>query len=95
MVEEVKKCKRPGCTKSYKDSENSAISCKFHSGKPIFHDLKKGWSCCNIIVYEWDEFQKIEPCCTGLHSDQIEDTEFWRSQTVQNASNALEKERIA
>ena len=37
---------RPGCNKNYKDSENNGTSCKFHSGKPIFHDLKKGWACC-------------------------------------------------
>ena len=101
MVEGVdKKCKRPGCNKMYNPSNNDGTSCKFHSGQPIFHDLKKGWSCCNQIAYEWDEFEKIKGCCMGKHSDDLslaqEGSEqgFWRSTTVETASNALEKERI-
>ena len=95
MVEDIKKCKRGGCNKEYKDSENTAISCKFHSGKPIFHDLKKGWTCCNVIVYEWEEFKKIEPCCTGPHSNEVEDQGFYQSSTVTHAKNAVEKEKQA
>ena len=44
------KCKRNGCRKSFIPSENNAESCKFHPGKPIFHDLKKGWTCCNVEI---------------------------------------------
>ena len=66
----MKKCKRPGCNKMYNEAENDSTKCKFHSGKPIFHDLKKGWDCCpNIIVYEWEEFEKIKGCCIGACSD--------------------------
>ena len=72
----------------YKESENSGAACRFHSGKPIFHDLKKGWSCCQSVAYEWDEFEKIQGCCMGKmkftidfflgpHSDEKHDTEFW------------------
>ena len=63
------KCLRPGCLKKYHENENTATSCKYHSGKPIFHDLKKGWTCCNKIVYDWDEFQKIVGCMEGNHSN--------------------------
>ena len=63
------KCLRPGCLKKYKESENTETSCNYHSGKPIFHDLKKGWTCCNKIVYDWDEFQKIVGCVQGSHSN--------------------------
>jgi hypothetical protein len=31
-MEEQKTCKRPGCNKKYKDSENTAEACKFHTG---------------------------------------------------------------
>ena len=92
-MEEEKKCKRPGCGKPYKESDNSATSCKFHNGKPIFHDTKKGWECCNKIVYDWDEFEKLEGCCIGKHSDVKEETEFWKSNTVSHAENALDKEQ--
>ena len=66
-----KKCKRPGCAAYYTDEENHGTACSFHSGKPIFHDIKKGWDCCNVIVYDWDEFAKIPGCCSGPHSDEV------------------------
>lgn len=50
----MKKCKRHGCRQQYQDSENTDTSCNYHPGKPIFHDTKKGWTCCNKIVYDWD-----------------------------------------
>ena len=43
----------------------------------------------------------MKGCCMGKHSDDAAvavtagQEGFWRSQTVENASNALEKERIA
>lgn len=76
-MEEHKKCKRNGCKKQFKESENTSDACKFHPGKPLFHDLKKGWTCCNVessfylkfkkqvIVYDWDEFEKIPTCAVG------------------------------
>jgi len=70
MVEEVStKCKRPGCNKQYLKSDNDGTKCSFHNGKPMFHDLKKGWSCCNQVAYEWPEFEKLKGCCIGEHSD--------------------------
>ena len=96
-MEGQKKCKRTGCNKNYMESENNEQSCKFHSGKPIFHDLKKGWECCNKIVYEWPEFEKIVGCCTGAHSDDpaVAEEGFWKSAKVETASRSLEKEAIA
>lgn len=35
----------------------------------MFHDLKKGWTCCNTVVYSWDEFEKIKGCKLGKHSN--------------------------
>ena len=89
------KCKRAGCNKKYMGSENKADSCTFHNGKPIFHDLKKGWACCKKIVNEWAEFELIEGCCTGEHSTEAQDSEFWQSSTVTNAAQGIERERIA
>ena len=98
MVEAAKKCKRPGCNKNYTDAENGDTKCSFHSGKPIFHDLRKGWECCNQIVYEWSEFEKLKGCCIGAHTDDpaaAGSGEFYQSRTVADASRALERERIA
>ena len=63
------KCLRLGCMKKYKASENSETACSYHNGKPIFHDLKKGWTCCNQIVYDWDEFKLLKGCQVGSHSN--------------------------
>lgn len=51
-----KQCKRNGCHKFYSEDQNSENSCNYHPGKPIFHDLKKGWACCNQIAWDWDDF---------------------------------------
>lgn len=47
--------------------------------------------------YDWDEFQKIEGCTKGKHTDQKEDgqTTFWKSQTVSNAQAGLERAQQA
>ena len=64
-------CKRPGCGKYYNPDDNTdGTACRFHPGKPIFHDIKKGWDCCGVVVYDWDEFQKIPGCAMGVHSNE-------------------------
>ncbi|KAM3145842.1 hypothetical protein pb186bvf_002137 [Paramecium bursaria] len=87
------KCVRNGCKKPYAQEENNDQACKYHPGKPIFHDLKKGWTCCNVIVYDWDEFQKLPTCAVGQHTSQAEEQQqgFFQSSTVQNAQNGLQK----
>lgn len=41
-------------------SWDSDTACRFHTAPPIFHDTKKGWSCCEKRVYDWDEFEQLE-----------------------------------
>lgn len=87
----TKKCVRQGCNKNYTDDANNEDTCKYHDGKPIFHDLKKGWTCCNVIVYDWDEFTNIKGCKTAAHSNIKEsNTDFFRSQTVDNAQKGID-----
>ncbi len=69
---ESSKCQRNGCKKLFVLSENSANACHHHPGKPMFHDLKKGWTCCKTVVYDWDEFQKIPTCAVGEHSTVVD-----------------------
>ncbi|KAF0709598.1 Aste57867_5823 [Aphanomyces stellatus] len=62
-------CKNFGCREKYYDSENHAAACKHHTLPPKFHDGKKGWTCCQEkLAYDWEEFEKIEPCAVGFHS---------------------------
>lgn len=86
-----KVCTRQGCRKHYTEEGNLEGTCKYHDGKPIFHDLKKGWTCCNKIVYDWDEFQKIEGCKVGKHTDEKQKTDFFQSQTVATAQKGLDR----
>ena len=58
----------PGCMGQFIESENNETACRWHPGAPIFHDLKKGWKCCDVVVYDWDEFAKIPGCAYGRHS---------------------------
>jgi len=98
MTEPLKNCRNPGCKKKYTESENNDQACHYHSGKPIFHDLKKGWTCCNRIAYDWDEFEKLDTCATGRHIDvdpfstHTGQDQFFKSNTVANAQAGIEKE---
>lgn len=92
MAEAPKRCQNPGCQRDYLEAENSDTACRYHSGKPIFHDVKKGWACCNQIVYDWDEFARIPGCQQGRHSDEKRSTEFQPSQIVENAQRALDRD---
>ncbi|CEM04625.1 unnamed protein product [Vitrella brassicaformis CCMP3155] len=66
------KCCNGGCNQEYEPDENHDTACRYHPGKPIFHDLKKYWSCCsNIVKYDWDEFMQIEPCAIGRHNPKM------------------------
>eukprot|EP00357_Protocruzia_adherens_P023484 CAMPEP_0115008134 /NCGR_PEP_ID=MMETSP0216-20121206/21697_1 /TAXON_ID=223996 /ORGANISM="Protocruzia adherens, Strain Boccale" /LENGTH=195 /DNA_ID=CAMNT_0002375415 /DNA_START=43 /DNA_END=630 /DNA_ORIENTATION=+ len=96
MAEVLKKCQRKGCGKDYSEAGNEAGACSFHNGKPIFHDLKKGWTCCNKIVYDWDEFNALEGCCTGVHTDIKDEDgdEFYKSSTVSTAERGLKKAQV-
>lgn len=90
-----KRCTRPGCNKEYTDAENNPTACKYHNGKVIFHDTKKGWTCCNQVVYDFDDFQKIAGCCTAAHTDIREnDPTFFKSNTVANAAKGILQMKI-
>ena len=98
MADVLKNCRNPGCKQKYSESDNHGQACRHHSGKPIFHDLKKGWTCCNQICHDWDEFEKLQPCAVGSHTDtdpfaaQSGQDQFFKSSTVSNAQTALEKD---
>ena len=89
-----RKCTNLGCQKDYTDVENLPDSCKYHEGPVIFHDIKKGYQCCNTIVYDWDEFSQIPGCKAGLHTDVKKETNFFKSNTVANAERSIKKEGV-
>lgn len=93
-MEIQKTCLRQGCRQKYTDESNTENSCKYHDGKPIFHDVKKGWTCCNIVVYDWEEFMIIPGCKISNHTNSKEEadikTDFFKSQTVLTAEKGID-----
>ncbi|OMJ78063.1 hypothetical protein SteCoe_22219 [Stentor coeruleus] len=85
-----KKCTNLGCQKDFLEEENTDIACRYHAGPVIFHDVKKGYSCCNVIVYDWDEFSQIPGCQRGRHTDVKRSSDFWKSSTVGNAERSIQ-----
>lgn len=44
--------------------------CTYHVAPPVFHETAKFWSCCpNKKAYDWDDFQEIVGCRTGVCTD--------------------------
>jgi hypothetical protein len=60
-------CLHRGCNASYVDANSRQAECFYHPGRPVFHDMSKGWSCCRRKVLEFDDFLKIEGCTSGRH----------------------------
>lgn len=60
-------CRNKGCGERFTEAENSDDACAYHPGPPIFHERQKGWSCCDKICYDFDEFMRIPPCTRGRH----------------------------
>ena len=68
--QQLLKCKNYGCRSKYQEQENHDKACRHHAAPPTFHDTKQGWSCCESkMVYDWDDFEKIEPCQISRHSN--------------------------
>ena len=61
----VQICRNKGVREKFTEAENRDDACAYHPGPPIFHERKKGWSCCDRICYDFDEFMRIPPCTGG------------------------------
>lgn len=63
------RCRNYGCNQYYREEENHEGVCQHHTGPPIFHDTMKCWSCCrDRKAYDFESFQLITGCATGMHS---------------------------
>lgn len=83
------RCKNYSCQSWYKPEENPEGSCRHHVAPPIFHETKKGWSCCkDKMVYDWDDFMAIKGCTTGQHSNVDPKVTFAQSPTLAAAAAA-------
>jgi len=64
-------CAHHGCKLPFNVNDNPDGCCSFHPEAPIFHDGKKGYNCCNIHVYDFDDFMCIPCCATGSHTPTV------------------------
>jgi cysteine/histidine-rich domain-containing protein 1 len=62
-------CYNRGCGQQFRESENTAMSCRFHPGTPYFHDAYKGWTCCRKST-DFQEFLNMKGCATSFHSNE-------------------------
>ena len=86
------RCRNYGCQAMFDPSNNMPTACRHHVAPPIFHDTKKGWTCCpKKMVYDWSEFESILGCTTGPHSTEDPKLKFAASPTVALAAKANER----
>jgi hypothetical protein len=85
------KCKNYGCQTWYDPAANEEgePACRHHVAPPMFHDTKKGWTCCrDRLVYDWADFELIEGCTAGRHSQTDPGVKFQKSPTIAAAEAA-------
>lgn len=65
------RCRRFGCQKKYRESENHDTFCRYHVKPPVFHETAKYWSCCpDKKAYDWETFMAIPGCSVGRCSTE-------------------------
>eukprot|EP01112_Ceratiomyxa_fruticulosa_P018802 TRINITY_DN6065_c1_g1_i1.p1 TRINITY_DN6065_c1_g1~~TRINITY_DN6065_c1_g1_i1.p1 ORF type:complete len:333 (-),score=65.19 TRINITY_DN6065_c1_g1_i1:47-1045(-) len=64
---EVLKCARNGCNSTFTLTSNHEEACLYHKGNPVFHEGRKGWSCCKKRVDSFEEMIAIPGCESGSH----------------------------
>lgn len=68
-------CVHFGCNNRFKKGEPPP-ACTYHSSPPVFHETAKFWSCCpQKKAYDWEDFQSIPGCQTGVCTDVKESEE--------------------
>jgi hypothetical protein len=60
--------------------------CVHHKSPPVFHETAKYWACCpDKKAYDWEDFQNIPGCQTGMCTDVKEGMgakQFWGGSEV-------------
>jgi hypothetical protein len=63
----VKDCNNAGCGQTYTDESNRSDACWYHPGRPVFHEGRKGWTCCPKRVDDFEEAMAMPGCTLGGH----------------------------
>jgi CHORD len=66
-------CTRFGCKNRFPRG-GPYPECRYHKSPPVFHETAKFWSCCpHKKAYDWEDFQAIPGCETGVCTEVKED----------------------
>jgi CHORD len=66
-------CTRFGCKNRFPRG-GPYPECRYHKAPPVFHETAKFWSCCpHKKAYDWEDFQSIPGCQTGVCTDVKDD----------------------
>eukprot|EP00523_Entomoneis_sp_CCMP467_P010482 CAMPEP_0168729894 /NCGR_PEP_ID=MMETSP0724-20121128/6449_1 /TAXON_ID=265536 /ORGANISM="Amphiprora sp., Strain CCMP467" /LENGTH=302 /DNA_ID=CAMNT_0008776813 /DNA_START=30 /DNA_END=938 /DNA_ORIENTATION=- len=69
LLETTVQCTRFGCKNRFPKG-GPYPKCQYHKAPPVFHETAKYWSCCpNKKAYDWETFQEIPGCETGVCTD--------------------------
>lgn len=68
-------CTHFGCQKRFPRG-GPYPECHYHKAPPVFHETAKFWSCCpHKKAYDWESFQEIPGCETGICSEVKDDNQ--------------------
>jgi len=87
-------CYNLGCGKKFKDTNNHAQACTFHSGQPYFHDAYKFWTCCDKKSSDFSEFMNILGCTVGFHNKTKPAVPEKKKDEEKDAPNRLSLEQV-
>ena len=74
-------CTHFGCKKRFPRG-GPYPDCVYHKAPPVFHETAKFWSCCpNKKAYDFEEFELIEGCETGVCSEVKDDQKLFLGGT--------------
>jgi hypothetical protein len=66
-------CTHFGCKKRFPKG-GPYPECHYHAMPPVFHETAKYWACCpQKKAYDWNDFEAIPGCQTGVCSEVKED----------------------
>lgn len=95
LMKSLVQCTHFGCNKRFKKG-GPYPECSYHNAPPVFHETAKFWSCCpDKKAYDWDEFQAIPGCQSGVCSEEENKNEktFLGGCDVRKSANSGEELR--
>merc|ERR1712187_310273 len=96
LMKSLIQCTHFGCNKRFKKG-GPYPECSYHKAPPVFHETAKFWSCCpDKKAYDWDEFQAIPGCQSGVCSEKENKNEeaFLGGCDVREATNGEELKTV-